>query len=80
MVTPQSMSDLIHSLVELGLIDREPGAGRGYRKPAELTAAGRRRLQRCQSAVSTVQDSLRLDHQQTEKLNKPIHHVLNDMS
>lgn len=75
MVTPQSMSDLLNSLTELDLIDRT-SVGRGRRIPTELTVAGRRLLQRCQAAVSGVQDSLALDDTQTAQLNGLLHGLL----
>ena len=76
MVTPQSMSELLTSLLELGLIDRTPSAGRGHRLPAQLTADGRRVLAHCQTAVATVQDSLALDQADTQQLNVLLHRIL----
>jgi DNA-binding MarR family transcriptional regulator len=55
LVTPQSMSEALALLVELGYVRRraEPGHGRIIR--IELTAAGRRALERCDRAVDDVE-------------------------
>ncbi len=58
LVTPQSMSEVLGQLVELGYVRRraEPGHGRVIR--TELTAAGRRALGRCDRAVDDVEREL----------------------
>lgn len=61
LVTPQSMSEVLALLVELGYVRRraEPGHGRVIR--TELTAAGRRALERCDRAVDAVERELLSD-------------------
>ena len=58
LVTPQSMSEVLALLVELGYVRRrtEPGNGRVMR--TELTAAGRRALDRCDRAVDAFEREL----------------------
>ena len=58
LVTPQSMSEVLALLVELGYVTRraEPGHGRVMR--TELTPAGRRALTRCDRAVDTFEREL----------------------
>ena len=58
LVTPQSMSEVLALLVGLGYVRRraEPGHGRVMR--TELTAAGRRALDRCDRAVDAVESEL----------------------
>ena len=58
LVTPQSMSEVLALLVGLGYVRRraEPGHGRVMR--TELTAAGRRALDRCDRAVDAVERKL----------------------
>jgi DNA-binding MarR family transcriptional regulator len=58
LVTPQSMSEVLALLVELRYVRRraEPGHGRVLR--TELTAAGRRALERCDRAVDEVERAL----------------------
>ena len=55
LVTPQSMSEALTRLVELGYVRRraDPEHGRVIR--TELTAAGRRALERCDRAVDEVE-------------------------
>src|SRR5437870_3533234 len=54
LVTPQSMSEVLTLLVDLGYVHRlaEPGHGRIIR--TELTATGRTALDRCDRAVDAV--------------------------
>ena len=61
LVTPQSMSEVLALLVELGYVRRraEPGNGRVIRM--ELTASGRRALERCDRAVDAVERELLSD-------------------
>jgi DNA-binding MarR family transcriptional regulator len=55
LVTPQSMSEALTQLVDRGYVRRraDPGHGRVIR--TELTAAGRRALERCDRAVDEVE-------------------------
>jgi len=55
LVTPQSMSEVLSQLVAQGYVRRraEPGHGRVIR--TELTAAGRRALQRCDRLVDEIE-------------------------
>ena len=66
LVTPQSMSEVLALLVELGYVRRlaEPGHGRVLR--TELTAAGRRALARCDRAVDVVERELLSDLDEDE--------------
>ena len=67
LVTPQSMSEVLTLLVELGYVRRraEPSHGRILR--TELTAAGRRALERCDRAVDAVERELLGDLDADEK-------------
>jgi DNA-binding MarR family transcriptional regulator len=58
LVTPQSMSEVLTLLVDGGFVRRraEPGHGRIIR--TELTAVGRRALERCDAAVDAVEQEL----------------------
>jgi DNA-binding MarR family transcriptional regulator len=58
LVTPQSMSEVLAQLVDLGYVRRhaEPGHGRVIR--TELTEAGSRALERCDRAVDEVEREL----------------------
>ena len=66
LVTPQSMSEVLALLVELRYVRRraEPGHGRVLR--TELTAAGRRALERCDRAVDAVERELLSDLESDE--------------
>ncbi|MDO8185516.1 MarR family transcriptional regulator [Conexibacter sp. JD483] len=55
-VTPQSMAAVIVSLEERGLIERTPAAGRVLR--TELTSAGRRVLDACDTLVDAYEQEL----------------------
>jgi DNA-binding MarR family transcriptional regulator len=58
LVTPQSMSEVLILLVDLGYVRRhaEPGHGRVIR--TELTTAGSRALERCDRAVDAVEQEM----------------------
>ena len=58
LVTPQSMSEVLALLVDLGYVRRraEPGHGRVIR--TELTKAGSRALERCDRAVEDVEQEM----------------------
>ena len=55
LVTPQSMTEALAQLVDLGYVRRRPDPGHGRIIRAELTAAGRRALERCDRAVDAVE-------------------------
>ncbi|MBO2453093.1 winged helix-turn-helix transcriptional regulator [Actinomadura barringtoniae] len=76
MITPQSMSELMVSLEELGLVERDPSLGRGRRVAARLTEAGRRRLAQCAELVDDVEASLDLPRDQATALNAGLRHIL----
>jgi DNA-binding MarR family transcriptional regulator len=58
LVTPQSMSEVLRLLVDLGYVRRlaEPGHGRVIR--TELTDAGRAALDRCDASVDAVEEEM----------------------
>jgi DNA-binding MarR family transcriptional regulator len=58
LVTPQSMSEVLTLLVERGYVRRRPDPGHGRVMRTELTAAGRRALDRCDRAVDAVEREL----------------------
>jgi DNA-binding MarR family transcriptional regulator len=55
LVTPQSMTEVLAQLVELGYVRRRPDPDHGRIIRAHLTAAGRRALQRCDVSVDAVE-------------------------
>jgi len=55
LVTPQSMSEALAKLVECGYVRRRSDPGHGRIIRTELTAAGRRALERCDRAVDEVE-------------------------
>ena len=55
LVTPQSMSEVLGQLVELGYVRRRAAPGHGRVIRNELTATGRRALERCDKAVDAVE-------------------------
>jgi len=55
LVTPQSMSEVLTLLVSLGYVRRKPEPGHGRVIRTELTASGRRALDRCDKAVDAVE-------------------------
>ena len=74
-VTPQSVSELVGALAELGLITRDPSPGRGHRITAQLTPAGQETLRAAGTAVDTV-NALGLSEQESHRLNQLLHTVL----
>jgi DNA-binding MarR family transcriptional regulator len=58
LVTPQSMTEALGLLVDLGYVRRRPDPDHGRILRAELTAAGRRALERCDRAVDAVEREL----------------------
>src|SRR5471032_2190040 len=69
LVTPQSMSEVLALLVDLGYVRRraEPSHGRVIR--SELTRAGSRALERCDRAVDDVERELLGDLDADEAAN-----------
>lgn len=55
LVTPQSMSEALATLVDRGYVQRRSDPGHGRIIRTELTAAGRRALERCDRAVDEVE-------------------------
>jgi DNA-binding MarR family transcriptional regulator len=55
LVTPQSMSEVLALLVSLGYVRRKPEPGHGRVIRTELTATGRRALERCDKAVDDLE-------------------------
>jgi DNA-binding MarR family transcriptional regulator len=74
-VTPQSVSELIATLAELGLIVRDPSPGRGHRIAVSLTPAGQAALRAASTAVEEV-DALGLTEPEAALLNQLLHKVL----
>ena len=74
-VTPQSVSELVAALAELGLIARDPSPGRGHRITAQLTPAGQATLRAASTAVDTV-NNLGLTEEENRHLNQLLHKVL----
>jgi len=58
LVMPQSMTEALGQLVELGYVRRRPDQDHGRIIRTHLTAAGRRALERCDRAVDAVEDEL----------------------
>ncbi len=72
LVTPQSMSEVLGLLVELGYVRRraEPGHGRVIR--TELTASGRRALERCDRAVDAIEREMLADTDDAAELREAL--------
>lgn len=77
LVTPQSMSELMASLVTLGFVTREVPPGRGHPVAGQLTAAGTAALARCLPTVEQIEQSLGLTREQRGALNRNLHMILN---
>jgi DNA-binding MarR family transcriptional regulator len=58
LVTPQSMTEALAGLVETGYVRRRPDPDHGRVLRVELTASGRRALERCDRAVDAVEREL----------------------
>jgi DNA-binding MarR family transcriptional regulator len=56
LMTPQSMSEVIHALERKGFIKRNPHPNHRRTLPATLTAKGRRVLASCEAAVAEFED------------------------
>lgn len=74
-VTPQSVSELVANLVELGLLTRDPSPGRGHRITSQLTEQGRHTLLQAGAAVQAV-DTLGLTEAEQQTLNQLLHKVV----
>lgn len=74
-VTPQSVSELITALTQLGLLVRDPSPGRGHRITAQLTPAGQTTLRAASDAVDVVED-LGLSAEEARHLNQLLRKVL----
>ena len=57
-VTPQSMSEVMTLLVDQGYVRRRAAPGHGRVIRTELTASGRRALERCDHAVDLVEQEM----------------------
>jgi DNA-binding MarR family transcriptional regulator len=58
LMTPQSMSEVIHALEEKGLIKRNPHPNHRRTLPATLTAKGRRVLAACEEEVVEFESAM----------------------
>jgi DNA-binding MarR family transcriptional regulator len=61
LVTPQSMSEVLALLVDLGYVRRHTRPGQGRVIRTELTRAGSRALERCDPAVDEVEQEMLAD-------------------
>ncbi len=61
LVTPQSMSEALAQLVERGYVRRRADPRHGRIIRTELTASGRRALERCDRAVDDVERGMLVD-------------------
>lgn len=77
LVTPQSMGDLVAALAERGLIRKEGPGGRGRPTQIELTATGRKALERAKDPVMQFNEpeTLGLTAEQADALNNLLHSV-----
>ena len=66
LVTPQSMSEALTRLVDLGYVRRRADPGHGRIIRTELTRAGGRALDRCDRAVDEVEREMLADLDATE--------------
>jgi DNA-binding MarR family transcriptional regulator len=68
LMTPQSMSEVIHALEDKGLIKRNPHPNHRRTLPATLTAKGRRVLAACEEEVIEFESTMLegFDEQQRE--------------
>ena len=78
LVTPQSMSDLLASLVAAGLVEREAPAGRGHPMGATLTRAGRAALGAAFPLVESLEreTTAGLSRSDVKRLNEQLHEIL----
>ena len=58
LMTPQSMSEVIHALETKGLIERNPHPNHRRTLPATLTAKGRRTLAVCDREVAEFEEEM----------------------
>ena len=57
-ITPQTMSEVIGSLEEMGLVDRAPDPGHRRILRITVTARGRRVMSRCDAAVNEMEQHM----------------------
>jgi DNA-binding MarR family transcriptional regulator len=57
-MTAQSMHEVIHRLEQAGLIKRNPHPNHGRKRPASLTAKGRRVVHTCEAAVADFETQM----------------------
>jgi len=67
-VTRQSMNVLLHTLEREGIVSRPSRAASGRALPTELTAKGRSQLTAASAAVRGVEDRMKSDLSDAEKL------------
>ena len=77
-VTPQNISGLVASLVDLGLVERDPAPGRGHKVAAHLTPTGEEALRRAHTALQTVSSptALGLDDDEAATLNALLRRII----
>ena len=82
LVTPQSMGELLASLVAAGLAEREVAIGRGHPMGASITRAGRAVLARAFPLVETLERETvgTLTSRETTRLNEQLHEILERLS
>ena len=78
LVTPQSMSELLASLDDLGLVIREAPLGRGHPMGVTLSRAGKNVLRRAQPLVDALEARTTGDLSASEasRLNEQLHAIL----
>jgi DNA-binding MarR family transcriptional regulator len=78
LIRPQSMGELIGSLVERGLLVREGPGGKGRPVPVSLTEEGRSALARTGAAVRAFNDpaALGMSAVEAEQLNDLLHTLI----
>ena len=57
-MTAQSMHEVIHRLEQAGLIKRNPHPNHGRKRPASLTAKGRRVVLACEAAIADFETQM----------------------
>jgi len=67
LMTPQSMSEVIHALEHKGLVRRAPHPNHRRTRPATLTAKGRRILAACDAAVADFEAQMLEGFNDTER-------------
>ena len=74
LVTPQSMSELLSTLVTAGLVEREAPAGRGHPMGASITRAGRAVLGKAFGLVEALEQETvsSLTNREASRLNEQL--------